>query len=165
MHTGTADVDDDCSMLQGYLARKNGDEPEFGFCEHKKARCWGNAIHQVFPDLERFELELEAHEKKTLQLATVVECAKMWKFLQDDGYESHWDRNETLTHRWKGPMNHYVRCPWMHQGVTTSDESTHKPEHTAWAGPRDSICFNGGISLVVRRPVCRREKVHREPTS
>ncbi|KAK7976542.1 hypothetical protein PG989_015005 [Apiospora arundinis] len=165
MHPGTADVDDAGAMLQGYLSRTNGEEPDFGFCEHKKARCWGNALYEVFPDLERFELELETHKQKKQQLDTVVECAKLWTFPQDAGYEMRWDRDDTLAHSWKGAMNSHIRCPWMHLGATPNNESNHRPEHIAWAGERDPALFDGGIPYVVQRLVYRREKVQREPTS
>ncbi|KAK7943103.1 uncharacterized protein PG986_012216 [Apiospora aurea] len=162
MHTGTGDVDDAGAMLQGYLARKNGEEPDFGLCAHGKSHCWGNALHDIFPDLERFELELEAHEKKAPQLATVIECGKLWKFPQEAGYELRWDREEELPYIWKGPMNQYIRCPWMdRRGTKTAGKD--KPEHTAWAGPESSETFDNGIRYVVQRLVYRRRKVQEEP--
>ncbi|KAK8018127.1 hypothetical protein PG991_007317 [Apiospora marii] len=164
MHTGTADVDDAGAMLQGYLARKNGEELELGLSESQKARCWGNALHEAFPDLERLELELEAHEQKAPQLDTVIECGKLWTFPQDSGYEMRWDGDAELPYIWKGPMNQYIRCPWMdRRGKSAGGKD--KPEHTAWARTQSSEAFDNGIRYVVQRLVYRRKKIQQEPDS
>ncbi|KAK7992104.1 hypothetical protein PG988_000898 [Apiospora saccharicola] len=164
MHTGTADVDDAGAMLQGYLARKNGEEPEFGLSDNEKARCWGNALHEAFPGLERLELELEAHEQKAPQLDTVIECGKMWTFPQDSGFELRWDGDEDVPYIWKGPMNQYIRCPWMDRRDKPADGKD-KPEQIAWAGTQSSETFDKGIRYVVQRLIYRSRKVVKEQAS
>ncbi|KAI0181253.1 hypothetical protein GGR52DRAFT_567488 [Hypoxylon sp. FL1284] len=108
------------AMTQGYEARKEGREPEFGLDDFEKQGRWGSLLSEYWPDLKTFNLVLETFACKKDQLDYVVKCAKLWTFPLEDGYHLVWDGKEESL-RWRGASyyGYEVREPWIEMGNTT----------------------------------------------
>lgn len=91
------------AMLEGFMAREEGREPDFNLDEFEKQGRWGMQFAEHWPDLQTFELVLETYAAKEQQLDTVVRCAKRWTFpLRDGGEELRWDGTPESSVHWRG---------------------------------------------------------------
>ncbi|KAI1171172.1 hypothetical protein F4777DRAFT_69319 [Nemania sp. FL0916] len=90
------------AMLEGYEARKAGQEPNFNLDEFEKQGRWGMQFAEFWPDLKTFELVLETYVAKESQLDSVINCAKLWTFPLGDGKQLVWNGAEESTVRWHG---------------------------------------------------------------
>ncbi|KAI0835616.1 hypothetical protein F5Y06DRAFT_123236 [Hypoxylon sp. FL0890] len=93
------------AMTRGYEARKAGHEPNFELDEFEKQGRWGLQIGKYWPDLLTLDLVLETFACKKAQLDYVVQCAKLWTFPLEDGYQLSWNRKEEVV-RWRGAQSY-----------------------------------------------------------
>lgn len=78
-------------MLAMTTSRRGGLHPTY-----RDALAWGASIG-ILQDLKELKLVLETFPVKKLQLDTVVECAKTWKFpLQDTQWELTYDNVKSM---------------------------------------------------------------------
>ncbi|KAF2640376.1 hypothetical protein P280DRAFT_518787 [Massarina eburnea CBS 473.64] len=96
-------------MMQLADQRRAGTHPQIG-------ESWGKCVASI-PSLKTLELVLETFAPKRLQLETVVQCAKTWKFpLLSSGAELVWDgrveqanwtKDPELDPHWSGQIGHF----------------------------------------------------------
>lgn len=89
------------AMERGFTARIRGLTPDFLLDAFEKQGRWGVLLQEFWPDLQVFELAMETFAAKTDQLKHVVECAKLWTFPMEPGYQLQWS-GKAETKEWQG---------------------------------------------------------------